>query len=167
MGDVRPAFGPGPAPALGYPPLCRSAPPSPHTHMHRPSLLTCVLCRAGLQVLLPPQRQGFSSLWVRAGCAEACRRLRLVPGVCPGWYLGSRPCLLSLHSQWADPSLGTLTWSLHWASRAGWWWSGCLPHRPDPVGSSAMTLTVSQPCWQAAPGQCGCCFCTVELLLPE
>ena len=30
MGDVRPAFGPGPAPALGYPTLCRSA-PAPHT----------------------------------------------------------------------------------------------------------------------------------------
>ena len=23
---------------------------------------------------------------------------------------------------------------------------GCPPHQPDPVGSSAMTVTVSQPC---------------------
>ena len=67
--------------------------------MHSPSLLTSVLCCAGLQVLLLPQRQGFSGLWVGAGCAELHGSLKLVPGVCPGWCLGSRPCLLPLHSQ--------------------------------------------------------------------
>ena len=47
-----------------------------------------------------------------------------------------------------------LTWKLHWASRAEGWWSdpflgevdGVPPHWPHPVGSSDMTLTVSQPC---------------------
>ena len=73
--------------------------PSPHTHMHSPSLLTSVLCRAGVQVLLLPQRQGFSGLWVGAGCAELRGSLRLGPGVCPGWCLGHRPSLLPLHSQ--------------------------------------------------------------------
>ena len=47
-----------------------------------------------------------------------------------------------------------LTWKLHWASRAEGWWSdpflgevdGVPPHWPHPVGSSDMTLTISQPC---------------------
>ena len=96
---------------------------SPHTHMPSPRLLTSVLCRAGLQVPLLLQRQGFSGLWFGARCAELRGSLRLVPRVCPGWCLGSRPFLLPLHSQWADPSMGTLTWSLHWASRVEGWWS--------------------------------------------
>ena len=144
--------------------------------MHSPSLLTCVLCRAGLQVLLLPRRQGFSGLWVGAGCAQPRGSLRLVPGVCPGCCLGSRPCLFPLHSQWADPSMGMITGTLHWASRAGGGglthpsgrWMGCPPDWPDPVETSAMPETISKPCWRGAvPGQYGCCFCPLELLLPE
>lgn len=110
-------------PQLWGTPRCVAQHPLP-THSHaQPQPPLSVPCRAGLRVLLLPQRQGFSGLWVGAGCAQPRGSLRLVPGVCPGWCLGSRPCLLSLHSQWADPSMGTLTWSLHWASRAGGWWS--------------------------------------------
>ena len=174
MGGVRPDFGPGPVPALGDPSVCSSAPPS-HT-------LTCTapasspLCSAVLGSMSSCCLRGrVSWLWVGAGCAKPYGSLRLVPGVCPGWCLCSRPCLLTLHSQWADPSVITLTWSLHWVSRTGGWWSvpsirevdRISPSSADPVGSSAMTVTVSQPCWCAVPGQYGCCFCPLELLLPE
>ena len=151
--------------------------PSSHPHMHSPSLLTSVLCRAGLQVLLLPQRQGFSGLWVGVGCAELCGSLRLGPRVCPGWCLGhSLPCFLFIPS-WADPSVGTLTWSLHWGSRAGGWWSNPSVREVDGVSPSSVTSSGKlcndndrQPAllgvFQAGPGQYGCCFCPLELLLP-
>ena len=175
MGGVRPDFGPGPVPALGDPSVCSSAPPS-HT-------LTCTapasspLCSAVLGSRSSCCLRGrVSWLWVGAGCAKPYGSLRLVPGVCPGWCLCSRPCLLTLHSQWADPSMGMITGTLHWASRAGGGglthpsgrWMGCPPDWPDPVETSAMPETISKPCWRGAvPGQYGCCFCPLELLLPE
>ena len=77
------------------------------------------------------------------------------PGCVPGGvWATSLPCLLFIPS-WADPSMGMLTWSLHWASRArggvgptppSGRWTGCPLHRPHPLGNSAMIVTVSQPC---------------------
>ena len=97
--------------------------PSPHTDMHCPSLLTSVLYHAGLQVPLLPQRQDFLGLWVRAGYAELRVSLRLGPGcVLVGVCAAGLPCFLFM-SSWADPSMGMITWSLHWASWAGAWLS--------------------------------------------
>ena len=112
MGGVRPAFAPGLDSALEDSSLCGSAPP-PHTlTCTGRSLLTSVLCYAGLQVLLLPQRQGFSGLWVGAWCAELRGSLRLGPGVCPGWFLGSRPS--SAHglsrSRWEELGLASGPW---------------------------------------------------------
>ena len=39
-----------------------------------------------------------------------------------GGFWGGLPLLL-VTPPWADPSMGTLTWTLHWASRAGGWGS--------------------------------------------
>ena len=128
--------------------------PSPHTHMHSPSLLTSVLCRAGLQVLSLPQRQGFLGLRVKAGCAELHSSLRLGPGVCPGWcveqaFPASSSCPVGLIPPWAR-SPGPCT-GLHGQGDGDPTLpSGrlleCPPHWPHQLGSSEMTLTDSQPC---------------------
>ena len=102
MGDVRPAFAPGPALGLGDS-SCVAQHPTPHTDMHCPSLLTSVLYHAGLQVPLLPQRQDFLGLWVRAGYAELRVSLRLGPGcVLVGVCAAGLPCFLFM-SSWADP----------------------------------------------------------------
>ena len=166
MGGVRPAFVPGPDPALGDPFLCST--PSPHTHMHSPSLFTSVLCGAVLQVHLMPQRQGFSGLRVRARCAELHSSLRLGPGVCPGWcveqaFPASSSCPVGLIPPWAR-SPGPCT-GLHGQGDGDPILpSGrlleCPPHRPHQLGSSEMTLTDSQPCLEFTD------FCLLEILLP-
>lgn len=83
MGGVRPAFAPGPAPALGDSSLCDSAPP--------PHILTCTapgsspLCSAMLGSRSSCCLRGRASQGSGSGarCAELCGSLRLVPGVCP------------------------------------------------------------------------------------
>ena len=126
MGGVKPAFAPGPAPALGDSSLCSSG-------------LACFL-------FLP---------------------------------------------SWADPSVGTLTWKLHWASWAGGWWSNPSLKEVDGVSPSSARSSGKlcndsdhQPAllgvFQAGPGQCGSvasaigalsppfsfCLCLVAGLLP-
>ena len=163
-------------PQLWRTPPCEAQQPSPHTQIPSPSLLASVLCRAGLQVLVLPQREGSSGLWVGARCAEPHSSPRLGPGVCPGCFWGGLPLLL-FTPPWADPSMGTLTWTLHWASRARGWGSDPSLEEVDGVSPSEATSggklcndSNHQPgllgVFQAGPGQYGCCFCPLEFLLP-
>ena len=76
-----------------------------------------------------------------------------------------------------DPSMGTLTWTLHWASRARGWGSDPSIGEVDGVSPSLATSggnfcndSNRQPgllgVFRAGPGQYGCCFCPLEFLLP-
>ena len=151
--------------------------PSPHTHRHSPSLLTSVLCRAGLQVLLLLRGRGSRGSGLEPDVLSSVAARDWAPGcVLGGVWATSLPCLLFIPS-WADPSMGMLTWSLHWASRARGWWSNPSLREVDGVSPSSAT-SIGQLCndsdcqpallgvFQAGPGQYGCCFCPLELLLP-
>lgn len=78
----------------------------------------------------------------------------------------------------ADASVGTLTWSLHWASRAGGWCSDPSLREVDGVSPSSASSrgklcndSDRQPAmlgvFRAGPGQWSRCFCLLELLFPE
>ena len=120
-GGVRPGFVSCPDPALGDSSLCSSAPP-PHT-------LTCTaqasspLCSAVLGsrsfcCLRGRCSQGSGS---EQGVLSSMAACDWAPGCVLGGVCGAGlPCFLFIPS-WADPSMGTPTWSMHWASRAGGW----------------------------------------------
>ena len=55
-----------------------------------------------------------------------------------GGFWGGLPLLL-FTAPWADPSMGTLTWTLHWASRAGGWGSDPSLEEVDGVSPSSAT----------------------------
>ena len=92
-----------------------------------------------------------------------------------GGFWGGLPLLL-VTPPWADPSMGTLTWTLHWASQAGGWGSDPSLEEVDGMSPSSATSggklcndSNRQPgllgVFRAGPGQYGCCFCPLEFLL--
>ena len=94
-----------------------------------------------------------------------------------GFWAAGLPHFLFIPS-WADPSIGTLTWSLHWASWVEGWWSDPSLREVNEVFPSLATSSGKlwndsdrQPAllgvYWAGPDQHGCCFCLLELLLPE
>ena len=177
MGGVRPAFAPGPATALGDSSPCGSAPP-PHT-------LTCTapasspLCSAvlGSRSSCCLRGRGSRGSGLEPDVLSSMGAWDWAPGcVLGGVWATGLPCFLFIPS-WADPSVGTLTWSLHWGSWAGGWWSKPCLGEVDGVSPSSATSSGKfcndndhQPAllgvFQAGPGQYGCCFCLLELLLP-
>ena len=156
-------------------PQCVAQHPLP-THSHaqpQPPHLCALQCWAPCP--LAASEAGFLGSGSEPGVPSPVAASDWSLGCVLGGVCAAGLACFTLHSQWADPSVITLTWSLHWVSRTGGWWSvpsirevdRISPSSADPVGSSAMTVTVSQPCWCAVPGQYGCCFCPLELLLPE
>ena len=55
-------------------------------------------------------------------------------GLTPPWACSPGPCTGPQGQGWGGLTLPSGRWT------------GCPPHRPHPVGSSAMTVTISQPC---------------------
>ena len=153
MGGLRPAFAPGPAPALGDSSLCRSAPlptitfPAPASSPLCSAMLgsrsSCCLRGSSSQgsgsepgVLSPWQAETgpWGVSWVVSGQQAFPTSSSFPVGLTPPCARSPGPCS-GPHRQ----AGGALTLPL---GR----WMGCPPHRPHPVRSSAMTVTVSQAC---------------------